>query len=141
MTTDDSGRRPSTSPMWNGCGCVCWECLRYAHKTHTVCIYSCALRTRTTDSPCTCGSGGHPRECAAHPLARELHCAEISLSNVTEERDEWRTTAQGLRVQVSRISGILLDLEPGSFVSAAEALDDIAEVIHGQNSTPTETES
>ena len=37
--------------------------------------------------PCTCGSGGHPRECAKHPLAKELHCAEMSLDNVTAERD------------------------------------------------------
>jgi len=37
--------------VWNGCGCVCRECLRYAQKTHTVCIYSCALRTRTTAAP------------------------------------------------------------------------------------------
>ena len=43
------GRGPAESRVWNGCGCVCRECLRYAHKTHTVCIYSCALRTRTTD--------------------------------------------------------------------------------------------
>jgi len=38
-------------------------------------------------TPCTCGSGGHPRECKKHPLAKELHCAEMSLDNVTEERD------------------------------------------------------
>jgi len=40
--------------VWNGCGCVCRECLRYAQNTHTVCIYSCALRTRTTAAPMPC---------------------------------------------------------------------------------------
>ena len=26
---------------------------------------------------CTCGSGGHPRHCRAHPLAFEAHCLSL----------------------------------------------------------------
>lgn len=31
-----------------GCGCVCSECLHYGIKTHGLCVYSCALKTRST---------------------------------------------------------------------------------------------
>lgn len=30
---------------------------------------------------CTCGSGGHPRDCAMHPDRRQMHCQEIDLLN------------------------------------------------------------
>lgn len=48
-------------------------------------------RRRASDLPCTCGSGGHPRECAKHPLAMELHCAEMSLENGAVRVHELKT--------------------------------------------------
>ena len=33
----------------DGCGCVCSECLRHGRRTHAVCVYRCALATRSTD--------------------------------------------------------------------------------------------
>lgn len=31
-----------------------------------------------TEERCTCGSGGHPRECAKHPEAYEAHIRELN---------------------------------------------------------------
>lgn len=47
---------------------------------------SCGLRTAFPESHptcqltrwCTCGSGGHPRPCEAHPGAYEEHLAELN---------------------------------------------------------------
>ena len=32
-------------------------------------------------TPCTCGSGGHPRHCAKHPEEYAKHCAELDWLN------------------------------------------------------------
>lgn len=54
---------------------------------------------------------------------------KILAEKAEADRDEWKSLAGDLRVQVKRISGILMDVEEGSFVSAAEALDAIRELI------------
>ena len=39
-----------------------------------------------TQTPCTCGSGGHPRKCKRHPLRFKMHCAELDAAAREEER-------------------------------------------------------
>jgi hypothetical protein len=57
---------------------------------HTVAISPDAEAHRCGNSGtwerCTCGSGGHPRECELHPEAYAAHCAELDA--IAAETDE-----------------------------------------------------
>ena len=66
------------------------------------------MATFTKCEPCTCGSGGHPRECEAHPFAFQVHCAELSLPQTKEDIEEltprdvqelWRTYQRALEAE------------------------------------------
>lgn len=39
------------------------------------------------DQRCTCGSGGHPRQCALHPESYRLHVAELNMLALADEDD------------------------------------------------------
>jgi len=63
----DCRRLRSQRSMW------CPACDALADAEAALAAYE-ALR-------CTCGSGGHPRDCAMHPDRRQMHCQEIDLLN------------------------------------------------------------
>lgn len=85
--------------------------------------------------PCTCGSGGHPRECVKHPISFELHCAEISIENMArematleQERDEAIKRAKTaerevdmqrqnkcLKTELERCRSLLVDVLDGEY--------------------------
>lgn len=42
---------------------------------------------------CTCGSGGHPRHCSAHPLAYRAHCCLLNAYAQIPDCPEWELLA------------------------------------------------
>lgn len=52
---------------------------------------------------CTCGSGGHPRECATHPEEYARHVAELDAENVRDDLERrlaaWRPIVEAALAQ------------------------------------------
>jgi hypothetical protein len=61
---------------------------------------------------CTCGSGGHPRECKLHPELYRLHIAELNLEGILPDdpdvraaMDElFKATSEALRIRAAKIA-------------------------------------
>jgi hypothetical protein len=64
---------------------------------------------------CTCGSGGHPRDCEKHPQGKELHALELSYEGLKDD------VAELVKAAKSCITNDLL-LCSGAHRSLAEAI-------------------
>ncbi len=62
-------------------------------------------------------------------------CPECHEQCASEDAEEWRELAAELRVQASRISGILMDTDMTSTIGMRSSLDAIGELINGPRST------
>lgn len=55
---------------------------------------------------CTCGSGGHPRPCKAHPKAFDNHILEIDYETLREEYEILETKALALCQRIAELEGL-----------------------------------
>lgn len=49
-----------------------------------------------SDQRCTCGSGGHPRRCALHPLSWDSHIAELNFLGALDDPEPEGTPQEHL---------------------------------------------
>lgn len=72
-----------------GCGCKIAEGSPVGawvdHSDCRIADLTAQLEAAKRENTCTCGSGGHPRRCAAHPQGYDLHVLTLNYENAQNE--------------------------------------------------------
>lgn len=88
---------------WDGSAREFWDAVAKHRAEHEIesdaAVLSEVLGLATHEAgrrllKCTCGSGGHPRDCVVHPQGKELHALEISYDGLKDSVSALAETAR-----------------------------------------------